>query len=73
MTNTVTSEATPAGAAYAPLTASDRCDRCSAAAQVRAVLPSGFSLLFCGHHYSEHRGELETQGASILGDVPVTV
>jgi len=32
------------------LTASDRCDRCGAAAQVRAVLPSCGALLFCGHH-----------------------
>ncbi len=67
MTNTVTSEA-PAGDALAPLTASDRCDRCSAAAQVRAVLPSGFELLFCGHHFSEHKAKLETQGATITGE-----
>ena len=73
MTKTVTSEATPAGATHAPLTASDRCDRCSAAAQVRAVLPSGFELLFCGHHFSEHRSKLETQGAAILSEAPVTV
>ncbi|MCS3780087.1 DUF7455 domain-containing protein [Tsukamurella ocularis] len=71
MTNTVTSEA-PTGDALAPLTASDRCDRCSAAAQVRAVLPSGFELLFCGHHFSEHRSKLEAQGASITGE-PATV
>jgi hypothetical protein len=32
------------------LTALDRCDRCGAAAKVRAVLPSGGELLFCGHH-----------------------
>ncbi|BDH57102.1 hypothetical protein [Tsukamurella sp. PLM1] len=65
MTNTVTSEA-PAGEAFAPLTASDRCDRCSAAAQVRAVLPSGFELLFCSHHYTEHSAKLEAQGATIV-------
>ncbi|TWS20135.1 hypothetical protein FK529_08405 [Tsukamurella asaccharolytica] len=71
MTNTVTSEA-PAGDAFAPLTASDRCDRCSAAAQVRAVLPSGFELLFCGHHFTEHRAKLEAQGATVAGE-PVSV
>lgn len=71
MTNTVTSEA-PAGDALASLTASDRCDRCSAAAQVRAVLPSGFELLFCGHHFTEHREKLDGQGASITGE-PATV
>lgn len=32
-----------------PLTALDRCDRCSAAAKVRATLMNG-ELLFCGHH-----------------------
>lgn len=72
MTNTVTTDPTPAGAAFAPLTASDRCDRCAAAAQVRAVLPSGFELLFCSHHYSEHRGKLEAQGATVV-EAPVTV
>ena len=36
------------------LTASDRCDRCSAAARVRAVLPSGGELLFCNHHYGQN-------------------
>lgn len=73
MTNTVTSEATTTRAAFAPLTASDRCDRCSAAAQVRAVLPSGLELLFCGHHFSEHRDKLEAQGAEISGDAPIAV
>ena len=32
------------------LTLADRCDRCGAAAKVRAVLPKGGELLFCGHH-----------------------
>ena len=36
------------------LTAADRCDRCGAAAKVRAVLPSGGELLFCGHHARAH-------------------
>lgn len=72
MTNTITSETTNA-AVLAPLTASDRCDRCSAAAQVRAVLPSGFELLFCGHHFSEHRDKLQSQGAAITGDEPAAV
>jgi hypothetical protein len=46
------------------LTRADRCDRCGAAAQVRAVLPSGGELLFCGHHAREHNErliELEAQ------------
>ena len=40
--------------AVPPMTGHDRCDRCGAAAMVRAVLPSGGELLFCGHHVREH-------------------
>jgi hypothetical protein len=46
------------------LAADDRCDRCGAAAAVRAVLPTGGELLFCGHHAREHSarlGELDAQ------------
>jgi hypothetical protein len=35
------------------MNANDRCDRCSAAAKVRATLLTG-ELLFCGHHAKEH-------------------
>ncbi|WP_019203275.1 hypothetical protein [Tsukamurella sp. 1534] len=69
----MTDNATTTGTAFAPLTASDRCDRCSAAAQVRAVLPSGFELLFCGHHFSEYRDKLDAQGAVVSGEAPVAV
>lgn len=39
----------------APLLASERCEisGCGAQAFVRAVLPSGFDLLFCGHCIGE--------------------
>jgi hypothetical protein len=40
------------------LTAADRCDRCGAAAKVRAVLPKGGELLFCGHHARAHADKL---------------
>jgi hypothetical protein len=40
------------------LTRADRCDRCSAAARVRATLPSGAELLFCRHHANEHEAKL---------------
>ena len=40
------------------LTRADRCDRCGAAAQVRAKLPSGAELLFCQHHAKEHESKL---------------
>ena len=40
------------------LTRADRCDRCGAAARVRATLPSGAELLFCQHHAKEHQAKL---------------
>lgn len=47
------------------LTAADRCDRCGARAQVRAVLPEGGELLFCNHHAREHKDKLEELEADI--------
>ncbi|HZS21308.1 MAG: hypothetical protein JO296_00830 [Pseudonocardiales bacterium] len=47
------------------LTASDRCDRCGAAARVRAVLPSGGELLFCHHHARQHSSKLKELAADI--------
>lgn len=40
------------------LTRADRCDRCGAAARVRAKLPSGAELLFCQHHANKHESKL---------------
>jgi hypothetical protein len=40
------------------LTRADRCDRCGAAARVRATLPSGAELLFCQHHANKHEAKL---------------
>jgi hypothetical protein len=48
------------------LTALDRCDRCGAAAQVRAVLPSGGELLFCGHHARAYETKLQELEAQIV-------
>ncbi|MDY6055528.1 hypothetical protein [Micrococcus sp.] len=45
----------------AALTRADRCDRCDAQAYVRAVLPSGGELLFCGHHARDVEGALRPQ------------
>ncbi len=45
------------------LTRQDRCDRCRAAAQVRAVLPAGNDLLFCQHHARQHAARLREIGA----------
>jgi len=47
------------------LTASDRCDRCGAAATTRAVLPSGGELLFCGHHTRLHKERLRELSAEL--------
>ncbi len=47
------------------LTAADRCDRCGAAAQVRAVLPSGGELMFCGHHARAHSDRLRELAAEL--------
>ncbi|MBV8346118.1 MAG: hypothetical protein JOZ49_00860 [Mycolicibacterium sp.] len=47
------------------LTRADRCDRCGAAARVRAKLPSGGELLFCQHHANEHEARL-IESAAVL-------
>lgn len=47
------------------LTAADRCDRCGAGAKVRAVLPSGGELLFCGHHARAHADKLRETGVNL--------
>jgi hypothetical protein len=47
------------------LTRHDRCDRCDAAAQVRALLPTGGELLFCGHHARAHAVRLREMGADL--------
>lgn len=47
------------------LTAADRCDRCGAAASMRAVLPSGAELLFCGHHARQHEPRLRELSAEL--------
>jgi hypothetical protein len=50
-------------------TGQDRGDRCRAAAHVRAVLPAGNDLLFCGHHARQHASRLREIGA-LLGPEP---
>lgn len=47
------------------LTAADRCDRCGAAAQARAILSNGGELLFCGHHAREYENKLKEMDADI--------
>jgi hypothetical protein len=45
-------------AVVSPLKAVDRCDSCGAQAYIRAVLPGGNELLFCGHHGRRHEPKL---------------
>ena len=68
----------PSGAGAAPepatglpaLTVFDRCDApdCTSQAYVRALLPSGRSLVFCGHHGHALLPALAAQGAVIRDD-----
>jgi hypothetical protein len=50
------------------LSATDRCDRCSAQAYVRVVLPGGTDLLFCGHHWNRHEDVLRPQAAEVVDE-----
>lgn len=53
------------------LTAVDRCDRCGAQAYYRAEHRRGDSdLLFCVHHYREHRDKLVQEDWVICSDNP---
>jgi hypothetical protein len=61
---TTTTTTLPLAQTAVPLTLSDRCDRCSSQAYVRATLPTGAELLFCGHHAGEHRPALLVAGAA---------
>jgi hypothetical protein len=44
----------------------ERCDRCGAAAKVRAILPGGGDLVFCGHHGNKYAKDLEKMAVQIL-------
>jgi hypothetical protein len=48
----------------------ERCDRCPAAARVRADLAHG-ELLFCAHHAREHEMSLLAGGAALI-DIATT-
>ena len=47
-----------------PDTRLERCDRCPAAARLRAVVPAG-ELYFCGHHARHHVAKLIELGARL--------
>jgi hypothetical protein len=64
MMNT-TQEITSATAAEAGFNVIDRCDRCGAAAKVRALLYGGGELLFCGHHARAHEDRLRETAVAL--------
>lgn len=43
----------------------DRCDRCGAAAKVRAMLDGGGELLFCAHHARAHEHRLREMAIAL--------
>lgn len=53
-----------ATAELSTLSATDRCDRCAAQAQVRVDLRTG-TLFFCGHHARKHEARLRELAADI--------
>lgn len=53
--------------AYEPLTLTDRCDRCNAAARKRYDL-NGRDLLFCSHHDRALGKALRDKGAQLVED-----
>jgi len=46
------------------LSSNDRCDSCGAQAYIRATLPAGGQLLFCGHHGRKNKEKLIALGAT---------
>lgn len=48
----------------------DRCDRCVAAAKVRAVFRDRLELLFCAHHFRQHETRLVETADVVQFDVP---
>ena len=63
-----TTRPVPTAAATPSLTLADRCDSCGAQAFLRATMPSGSALLFCGHHGNSHRASLLGAGADLLDE-----
>lgn len=55
---------TPSDTTASPI--GERCDRCGAAAKVRAVLPGGGDLVFCGHHGKKYAESLEKVALTVV-------
>jgi len=52
------------------LRAADRCDRCSAQGQVRAIMPDGGDLVFCRHHAKQYDERLRRIAVRIIDESP---
>ena len=50
------------------LTSSDRCDSCGAQGYVRVTLPTGGTLIFCGHHAKKHEDKLKLIAAEYVDE-----
>lgn len=50
-----------------PLTAHDRCDRCGSQAYIE-IGTKPTPLLFCGHHYRQHRDVIQSLGIEVTAD-----
>jgi hypothetical protein len=50
---------------FPELTIFERCDRCGTLAKVRAVFRNQAELLFCGHHFHEHKKQLLEVAAAV--------
>ena len=55
-------------ASHPPLTAADRCDRCTAQAYIRVTMPSGSELLFCAHHGHAYETKLREVSVGFQDD-----
>jgi hypothetical protein len=62
----VSTTLTPPPPTTAQLNADDRCDRCGARAQVRAILPTGGDLVFCRHHANKFGESLRQIAVEII-------
>lgn len=44
----------------------ERCDRCGAAGKVRAFLPAGGELTFCGHHANRYATNIRESAEGVV-------
>jgi hypothetical protein len=62
MTQIVVTDPTVTVAAELP----ERCDRCGAAGKIRAFLPGGGDLTFCGHHANHYAETIRARADRVV-------